>query len=246
MNVFFDPYWDQVTTDADPGPVQIQPALSVDDKGQITLAFATGDQQNLTFVDKQKNYVASVTETVATVASVKQFNSLLNWRHELTGGEHVVGPLALFDRYVYYSSYRPGAQSKVQACQAGTNYLHGEHYLLPDTNGAGPTKDGGLAAVGFTTPIASIDGVITGANIRQMPSCATGVTPDSPSTDAFLGYGNTTTVTSVTPGKFEVFFQKSGAQPLTQGDKKTIAVGTANITPPRTPVRIDSWAPIIE
>src|SRR5262249_43394673 len=76
MNVFYDASGDAA---GKPEPVQLPPVLSVDDKGQITLAVATGDQDNLVadvppsptplgYVPT-KNYISSLTETVTTPAT---------------------------------------------------------------------------------------------------------------------------------------------------------------------------------
>ena len=54
MNLFFDPYTQQRP---DGQPVQTPPILSVDTKGQITVAYSTGDQENLTPDSNQESAV---------------------------------------------------------------------------------------------------------------------------------------------------------------------------------------------
>jgi type IV pilus assembly protein PilY1 len=243
MNVFFDLYWDAAAAPApNPQPIQLQPALSVDDNGQITIAVATGDQQNLTYLLSEKNYSAAIVETVTTVAGVKTFNALLKWRHQFDNGEHALGPFALFDRNIYYTTFQPPAVTGINCNAGGISWIRGENYLKPNSSGL-PTIVGGDPAPTFPQQVT--DAVVTGAAVRQMPSCAAGVA-NGGSTDAFLGYGNTTTVTSVTPGAFQVFYQKSNAATNSKNEPTPIPVATSAVTPPRIPVRIDSWAPIIE
>jgi len=217
--------------------------LSVDEKGQITVAFSTGDQDNVAPDPNQTNYVVSATETMTPVSGGRAFKAKLNWRHAFVKGEHVLGPMTLFDRELYYTTYVQPVG--VGACEPGTSYLFGEHYILPSTGNI--LTDGGLPlwdpkAAG--DPHAFTGSVVSGAAVRQRPSCAAGIASTG-STDDFLGYGQTTTVTSVTPGVFELVVQKSGQKAGGAG-LGPIATGVTQVAPPRLPVRVDSWAPIIE
>ncbi|MBM4361197.1 MAG: hypothetical protein FJ104_00840, partial [Deltaproteobacteria bacterium] len=114
MNVFFDAYHGQGGGLPVAQPIETPPVLSVDDQGSITVAFATGDQNNLapdlpSPAPASKNYVVSLREQlpssgVATDGTRKYFTRL-NWSQEFTGGERVTGPLTLFNRALYFSTY---------------------------------------------------------------------------------------------------------------------------------------------
>ncbi|HVU01758.1 MAG TPA: hypothetical protein VHE30_08400 [Polyangiaceae bacterium] len=248
LRVFFDAYYDEGSHV--PQPVQLQPVLGVDEKGQITVAYATGNQDNLSLVDGQYDYVVSLTETLVGSAGVNLFKSRLNWRHRLTNGEHVLGPMALFDRYLYLTTYAPvgarGESAPRGVCRFGDAYIFAEHYTKGDS--VSPLLVGGIPTdpLATTNQTLKIDSsVVPGTTIRQKPSCAPGITNQA-SSDDFLGYGKTTTVTSVTPGGFEVFVQKSGNVGTGVSVPPPIATQTAAILTPRIPVRIDSWAPVTE
>jgi type IV pilus assembly protein PilY1 len=238
MQVFFDAYYDLSASGIIPQAIETQPVLSVDGKGQITLAFATGSQDNLSPDASLVNYAASVTEYIANVAGgSKEFWSQINWRQTFSvgTGERVLGPMTLFDRRLYFSTYIPPATTS-GVCVLGSSKVYGEDYILKQ---GAIASAGGLATTGF--PIA-VDGIVAGVGLRQLPSCTKNlVTTDS--TDDFLGYGKSTSMTSSTPGNFELFIQKSGTK---GGTPTTIPTQAVAVTSPRIPVRIDSWAPIIE
>ncbi len=242
MNVFYDPF-----TDSGPNmdlgqPIQNAPVLSVDNNGQITVAFSTGDQDSLTPDPTQTNYVASVTEAV-TVATdgTRTYKSQLNWRYGWTGGERVLGPLTLFNKTLYYSSFAEGAD----CTDIGASTIWGVDYLQPKD---ATLLSGGLLAKqadGSSDFKVTEDGaVVAGVALRQLPSCNTNVT-NSGGSDSFLGYGNMTQTTTTTPGSFQLVFIKGGS---TVGATTTTPLVTQTIAlpPPKTPTRIDSWAPIIE
>lgn len=239
MNVFFDPYIDPMHPLGQ--PIQTPPVLSVDGKGQITVGFSTGDQDNLAPDPDPSNpttfnYVTSVTEAVELQADgTKAFRSQFNWREEYTGGKRVLGPMTLFNRNLYYSTF---AQSVTAGCtDTGVSSVYAIDYLLPKTTGS--PKAGGNPVTGFPLDFPNV--VVSGVGLRQMPSCSS--TPSTgASGDAFLGYGSMTTTTTTNPGTFQLVIQKGGAS----SSATTIATQTIPLAAPKTSVRIDSWAPIIE
>ncbi len=241
MNVLYDAY-----TEATPigHPIQTPPILSVDSRGQITIAFSTGDQENLTPDPTTFNYVASLTEAVVTSSpGVATFAGQLNWQEELTGGKLVLGPMTLFDKTLYFSTFM---QAVTTSCNdIGVGSVWGLDYLLPKTNGS-PSSGGqrNLATQDFPNAI------ISGVGLRQLPSCSSAASIGA-SSDAFLDYGTVSTTATTVPGQLELVIQLGGGGSKGSGSGGTVTPGTPNIktipiSPPKTPVRIDSWAPIIE
>lgn len=246
MNVFYDPY-----TDASPlgQPIQTPPVLSVDGKGQITINFSTGDQDNLTPDPNPSspvttNYVVSLTETLVPVMGVPSFQAQLNWRNTYTGGKRVLGPMTLFNKTLYFSTF---LQAITSACNdIGTSSVLGLDYIQPITQG---TPDNG-GKVNFPQ-IDYPNAVVAGVGLRQRPSCSSAATSaGATGADAFLGYGNIATVQTTKVGQFELVVQLGGQKPSGSGSTGTPtnvpATDTKTLPSINVPVRMDSWAPIIE
>lgn len=249
MNVFFDPY---LTTSVQPlgQPIQTPPVLSVDTKGQITINFSTGDQDNLTPDPNPSspvtyNYVASLTETLKPVMGVPKFQSQLNWLETYKGGKRVLGPMTLFNKTLYFSTF---LQSITSACNdIGTSSVLGLDYIQPVTPNT-PASGGKVNLAQTDYPNA----VISGVGLRQRPSCSTAATSSAATAaDAFLGYGNITTVQTTKVGQFELVVQLGGKKSAgtstgTDAASNAPAQDTKAIPSLNVPVRLDSWAPIIE
>lgn len=244
MQIFHDAYFDQNTSTFLPAaqPIQTAPVVSVDNVGQITLAFSTGDQENLAPDAAHVNYVASLTEVLdrSNPASFV-FKSQLNWRESLTSGDRVLGPMTLFDKVLYFSTFQ---QPLTVACDTALeSRIWGLNYLLP-LDPANP-KLGGRAGGTFANPtdrFLTQPGLVSGVGLRQLPSCTASVAPPTTDTD-FLGYGAFTTLTPRDPGQFELVFQKSG---VTSSGAPKIETQTIPLRTPQTSVNIEDWAPMIE
>lgn len=240
MQVFYDSYFDAGSTGAVPQPLELPPTLSVDGRGQIVVAVSTGSQENLSY-DTIKNYTSSVTEYIATNSSgAKEFWSQINWRKEFSNGERALGPMTIFDRILYFSTFVP-AQGNTCAKQSN---VWGMDYLTPATDvpSGGKIPPGPSGSPLYPLPIT---GIVAGVGVQQLPSCQSGLAATD-SVDEFLGYGKTTTTTSMTPGSFELVIQKSGLNPSGIALPKTITTEKMTVATPKVPVRIDSWAPILE
>jgi type IV pilus assembly protein PilY1 len=229
MQVFYDAYYGGTATDGQ--PIETPPVLSVDDKGQVTVNVSTGKQDPLTADPKNgpftTTYIASVTETVQSTSSGTQFTAQENWRDAFTGGTRVTGPMTLFNKTLYYSTYTP-AGGDATCDNLGQSVIYSRPYV--DTTAP------------VAVPSSTSNAVVFGVGLRQLPSCNT-VTPDVSSSDAFLGYGKTTTMSVTDPGKFQLVIQLGGAQTANASAPVTVSF---DVSAPNTPVRIDSWAPIIE
>src|SRR5688572_14894067 len=133
MNLFFDTYPASYGSDPafpnaynDGQPLQLAPVLSVDGAGDVTVNVATGDQDTIGASSTMKNFIWSLTEKTASDRTTA--TSQVNWFKALTGGERVVGPMALFNSALYFASYAPpGASDSV--CSNGTSKVWGMHYI---------------------------------------------------------------------------------------------------------------------
>lgn len=263
MQIYFDAYYGQ---GSDKGqPIQTPPVLSVDPNGQITVAFATGDQDNIVGTDT--HYVMSTVETVTTSSGTATFKPQLTWQTKYENGERAVGPLTMFARILYYSTVKPPQPSPGATCAAMVtkSNIYGWDFLFNE-NAAGGTSFPPRPATKIPTgpdkgkpdvtkdelelqnlsPIRDIEGVISGVGLRQMPSCSA-VDPGINNADTFLGYGQSTTIGASNPGKFQLVFQPNAGKGAKSTNGQTAApVVSLDLAPPNTTVRVDSWAPIIE
>jgi type IV pilus assembly protein PilY1 len=256
MSLFFDAY---PATYADPNfpnaydsgqPILLPPTLSVDVNGDVTLNVATGDQDTVGAAAGMKTFVWSLTEKTTTNRAPA--DSKANWFLAMTGGERVVGPMALFNSSLYFASYLPpGAADPV--CGNGSSKVWGMHYVLPTlgfggipllTQGGRAQLPGALGPVqSLTAALATGDAgaTIFGVTVAQQPTCATSAQEAS---SDFLGGRTHTTLSNVNPGKFElVMHTGSGGTQIPGGSSR---VATIPLSPPVTGTRIDSWAALLE
>jgi type IV pilus assembly protein PilY1 len=245
MKLFFDAY---SGLNYDEGqPIVTPPVLSVDQLGAVTLAFSTGDQDQLLAQSGMKTFAFSLTET----RSPTGWGSKANWDTRFDDGERVTGPMTLFNGALFFTSYKPEKDTAL-TCSDGTSRVWGVDYLVPKTLGGttAAMKDGGKermpdGAGGFvqyldnTAAMLTNAGVIFGVGVAQMPSCAV----ENGVTDSFLGSGTHTSLTSITPGTFQLVMQVSGIGNTNDSTTKRVEI---NLPTPPSSARIDSWAAIVE
>jgi hypothetical protein len=153
--------------------------------------------------------------------------------------------MTLFNKTLYFSTF---LQSITSACNdIGTSSVLGLDYIQPVTPNT-PASGGKVNLAQTDYPNA----VISGVGLRQRPSCSTAATSSAATAaDAFLGYGNITTVQTTKVGQFELVVQLGGKKSAgtstgTDAASNAPAQDTKAIPSLNVPVRLDSWAPIIE
>ncbi|HET9932281.1 MAG TPA: hypothetical protein VFQ35_16370, partial [Polyangiaceae bacterium] len=229
--------------------------VSVDSNGDITVNVATGDQETLGASPTTKNYVWSLTEKTTsnrTVVSTKA-----NWYLPFTNGERTVGPMSLFNSQLFFTSFAPPAVN-AHACASGSSKVWGMDYLKPvNYKAASPPKNQGgdgrlpdsTSPTGYTQSYTaqqvtkSSDAVIFGVSVAQQPSCSQ--VSDGVKND-FLGYGSQKTLTSVTPGQFQLVMHVGGIKNTTATGDQQSNVRTVDLQPPPSAARVDSWAALVE
>ena len=246
MSLFFDAYSSKGATDGQ--PIITQPQLSVDDLGNVTVAFATGDQN--TFSTTYTNYVWSLLEAIDWTSNPVRYKSEVKWYYKYVNGEVPVGPLQLFANGLYYATYAPTANS---ACGLGVSTLWGMHYKDEDPSAAVSDSTGTYQALsrGGVAWLPSSSGnvqkliqptgtTIFGVSIAPLPSCVDNMT----TTDSFFGSATHTTLPNITPATYQLVMQTgSTTKNSTPG---TTNVTTINLTKPANGPRIASWAAIME
>jgi len=243
----------------------MQPQLSTDDLGQVTIAFSTGSQDDFSANTSQLNYLWSLTEHVNWTDAT--FEAEVNWYRLFRNGERVVGPMQLFASGLYFSTYQP--PSGTEACSAGSSKVWGMHYhdvvdsggldkdnppVVP-SNGTDASKggrpwlpEGGDSAA--KTRVQYLDNsnsllagaTVFGIAVAQVPSCTDNSTP----TDSFFGTGLVhTTLPNITPATYELVMQ-TGATGKSSTRGTATNVTTIQLPPPDNSPRIGSWASIME
>jgi len=240
--------------------ISTAPVLSVDDRGNLTLAFSTGDQGSLGAATGMVNYVWSLRDLPN--ASLELLPNLL-WLQQFENGERVTGPISLFNSYLYFSTVTPPPPGN--ACQATNGArVWGMHYMIP-RDGEGsvavpPDRTVGGKAAPFilanyqsneqfvtdTTLLGSGSdkrAVIYGATVAQVPTCFA----EDTAADAYLG--SSKRISDANPGAFQLVIQ-TGSASLSTGGKGEAAApkGALTVTLPKlaAPARIDGWASIVE
>jgi len=241
-------------------PISTAPVLSVDSRGNLTLAFSTGDQGSLGASTGMLNYVWSLRDLPN---ASRVFLPDLLWLQQFQDGERVTGPISLFNSYLYFSTVTPPPPSN--GCQATNGArVWGMHYMMPrdgeGTPAVPPDRSvGGKAAPFILANYQSTDqfvtdttllgtgsdkkAVIYGATVAQVPTCYT----EDTMADAYLGAG--TRISNANPGAFQLVIQTGSATLSTGGSAEAAAPkGAITVTLPRlaTPARIEAWASIVE
>lgn len=249
MQLFFDAFASDGPTEGK--PIVVPPVLSVDQRGQITVNFATGDQ-DLSGSAGEHQYVYSLTEVENSIGS--DFVAQLNWATQFEDGEHVVGPLSLLDGALYFTTVAPAEQN---VCDSAPASIWGVDYLERAT----PTADvfsGGVARLqpaSESVPQQSflvadlVDpsggtqtnaGQVFGVSLEYVPSCADVGT----ATDQYTG-GSRSTIGASTPPALQLVFQTSG-NTAQAGLGFNTSFQAVNLVQSRTASTIQSWAAVLD
>ena len=239
-------------------PIATAPVLSVDSKGNLTLALATGDQGSIGAASGMLNYLWALRD-LPNSSHVLLPDML--WLQQFEGGERVTGPISLFNSYLYFSTLKPPEVGA--SCKATDGaYIWGMHYMVPRDGEGGalpPDRTVGGQAAPFLKKFATTNqfvpdttllgtdaknqAVIFGVTVAQVPTCVA----EETIADAFLG--SRSRITDANPGDFQLVFQ-TGSASLSTGGKADAAApaGAAGITLPKlaTPARVEAWASIVE
>jgi hypothetical protein len=154
MKLFFDAYVKYSGTGIEQKrrPISNPPVLSVDVRGQVTVAISTGDQ-DLSGGSGDRNYVWSITESLNSTSN--GFIAVPNWYQEYTDGKHVLGPMQLTGEVLYYATIAKSTESAAAACGLASSEVWGVHYInaFQDPPGTVQVGKGGAAALKPTTTV---------------------------------------------------------------------------------------------
>jgi type IV pilus assembly protein PilY1 len=113
-------------------PISTAPVITVDRLGDVTVIYATGDQNN--FAQANINHVWSISEHVksGTFGLNAQYVPYANWHMRFDHGITPTGPLTLFNEQVYFTTFTPDSTSTASACLSGSGTIWAVHYLDGD------------------------------------------------------------------------------------------------------------------
>lgn len=256
FEVFFDLYYNKALGKRQ--PIELAPVVSVDEDSKVTLAVASGEQRVQTATTSMLNRVISLSETFNK--DTKKFAAEVNWIQDLgcddacgsgrEAGERVTGPMEMFAGTLYFSSGIPASASS-HMCTLANHRIWALDYLKSEAERQGEEADP-LSGPAGKWPTASLEdvppkstepqpGLVFGVAIEQQPTCSADL--DNPTDDPYLGYGNYTSSSTVSPGGFSLVYQVGGVTGNTSGNVTTNRIALES--PPST-VNIDSWAAVFE
>jgi type IV pilus assembly protein PilY1 len=246
MKVFYDAFPDLGLDETAGQPITLAPVLSVDDAGDVTVAFATGSQN----LDDSKNRVISLTERVKEdVTAAEPYTAHVNWIQQLEEGDRVTGPMVLFNRGLYYAVSRP-PETTGAACDVGSSKVYGAHYIesadFVEATERGddpvPTTGPAPAPGEPDLEIASQPGLVFGVSLEAEPTCAS--EEEEVTGNETFGYGEVRMSTTVKPGKYFLSFDASGND--TVAGKRGVLDVQKELPSPRLAVTFSSWAAVYE
>lgn len=263
MDLFFDGfpkgYNGNVADDWKAGqPIISAPVMSVDEIGNITIAFSTGSQEAVGADPGMKNYVWSLTETPNANRTV--LNPKVDWYLDFKdslAGDRVIGEMALFNGDLFFTTLGPGVSG--DACGTGSGKLWGMHYTEPNKKGAGTggkvsTTLSKLVGTGdyvdATTLLGgNVSAYLSGATVSQQPTCEK---PGTVNDAGYSGYGVVPTAGTSAAGKFQLMIAtgdrvststKPGISTIENGGSNAVAI---DLNAPAVSLIVDSWAAIVE
>jgi type IV pilus assembly protein PilY1 len=265
MKLFFDAYRGKAAHAGQ--PIATAPIVSTNESGEVVVAFATGNQEDLVGTAGTETFLYSIREKATDVLSATVIPAI-NWYYRFTGGERITGPLTLFSNGIYFSTYAPPVSGN-NACSSGTSRVGGMHFVTAAGSTEDPIKSatyfvsdpgvplsrGGYAMLPKNGESSSDDreqfydqtdaifeqgSVIFGVGIAQVPSC---FTEGETLTDPFFGTSYKPTLTT-SPATYQLVIQTGNRG--TQSTGGATNVKSVNLPPPDTSPRIDTWALVME
>jgi type IV pilus assembly protein PilY1 len=121
---------------ADSQPISVNPVVALDDLGNVTVEFATGDTSSYTntytipgdpsgttYPVTSYVFAAQETSTASLVSYPGGTIAQVNWYLKLSNGERVTGPMVVFNNTLYFATFAP--TTSASACSGGDPRIWG-------------------------------------------------------------------------------------------------------------------------
>jgi type IV pilus assembly protein PilY1 len=246
--------------------IAVTPLVTIDRQGNVTVQYATGDQNSYTAnytipgaptqTYQGVNFVYSLKLTTAAggaqVAQTNWFLPLLQGGPVPSegAGERVTGPMVVYNNTFYFATFvPPNPLGGNPVCTGGNPKLWGMDYeSAAACGGLSPIGCGGMprdflpSGYLLNPPDANgnptVNIVIPGVAVAVTPSCAT---TTAPVFDQYTG-GVQSGTSGTSSGTFSLMAQISGKN-LTTGGQNTVS---RQLIAPNNPTLVDSWAQLSE
>lgn len=221
-------------------PIVVTPVVSLSEKGSLVVNVANGDQEELGSANVNDHHVVwSVTEVAGTTRSIPQ----LNWYLQMDSGERVTGPMAVFDKALYFATYRPNSTASV--CAPGESRLYGVDFVKPELGDV--TKGGAYRMPAMPNPVQFVvdsdptvaEKLLPGVTVRASQACAS----DQATYDYFAG-GARNTPTMTKDVSYSLVANVSS--PDTGPGKNSVKQIKKDLALPVTQTVVDAWASVVE
>ncbi len=261
MSDEFDLYWGSTWDRGQ--PIIERPVISVGTRGELNIAFGSGDPELLDDLTNEYR-VASFTETTAadSAGTVTSVGIRENWEirpgtdntRDFLSGERMTGAMTLFNGVLYFGSFSPRSSST--PCDFGYARLWGVDLTRADTGTTYDFPRARLDMDGDPSTTADVlrvtsdlnfngtaaddaNSVLFGVTVSRRQSC--NVTASAP--DPITGVPRTF-VSSSSGGEYRIVLQT--AQSGRTGSTGLTPTITRRLPRPQMPARLDSWASIFE
>ncbi len=225
-------------------PLDLPPALSVNEFGNLTLNVASGSQGQLGPSPNTQNYVYALKDAGGATE--------VAWYQPLDNGERVLGPMVVFNRALYFATFLPEAGTST--CKSGTSRVWGMNYIEPEDtanldlggsavadfpNASTPYKDAQTILGGSNT-----DTVIYGVSLVQQPSCYTEIA-DSLGDDV-LGFRGQHQISQLSSGGFQLVMHTGSGTSSTSVSGAQTNSAVIDLAQPPALSYTSAWASIDE
>lgn len=242
-------------------PIQVPPLVTLDPFGNTVVVATTGDQEAIVAPgvgQPDKNYLFSIQETRSSSATTLGVGSI-RWFTTFSAGQRVTGPMTVFDRVLYFSTYTPIIPNSASCDVGGNPLLWGMDFFTPE----GGSALSGLGGVPRWCPLGAVDAV-TGACTAPAPLPANQDPSAGPFGDPLLRGaiiagvtirsslpcvqstgGTDPAITGMSTTKYDLFFGATtrGAGGASTGTPQAARPASAMTRPlPRTTANIDAWS----
>ncbi len=257
----------------DSQPIAVSPLVALDDVGDVTVEFATGDTttytSSYTLPGSTTGTTYPVTSYIFAAQEIPASNlatfpngvqTQVNWYLKLTNGERVSGPMVVFNNILYFATFAP-TLSGGTACGGGVPRIWGLDFTQVASNCPAPTPDNVAVCTGvgfggiprdFLINPSGVPGVYTSPPDATGASTAGTVIPGVTVTYSPACIGTGTEIPAVP------LLTAAIGKPPSAGNPNGTPVGLGNLRSaangglPGTTLsntartRLDSWAAIVE
>lgn len=242
-------------------PILSQPVAALDSVGDLVLVFSTGEQDRFDAVTGMQNVVWSVKEQFDITTG--KVGAHANWHLGIGSNEsvksttsdsvsgawqngmRVAGPLSLFEGKVYFTTFKPVAETG-KVCDLGSSILWGVDYV---TNEGTKSTDGDIGpapALDYLTnerrhATVYPDRLIFGVGLQRLPACY----DTSTASDPYIGFGGSaTSVDGLTKPDYSLIVQTGAKGKNTSNAQTNFEV--LKLQAPASGARFSSWSSVVE